>query len=118
MALIERLMGLDSDGVSTAPDESEDPTRAKIAVHDFFAAQSEIIAGRLTLAQVKNYLQMDTESQAEYDALAATAPIGTTALAMANKALFIEKIHGVFILAESRYPGYSTPAEVRSKLEI
>lgn len=103
MALVERLMGI------------EEP---KIPVHDFFAAQSEIIAGRLTLAQVKSYLQMDAAAQAEYDAIAATAPTGNTATAIANKAIFIEKIHAIFILAEELYPGYSTPAEVRTKLGI
>lgn len=116
MALVERLMGLASDGVSPAPED--DPTLSKIPVHAFFAAQQEVIAGRLTLTQVKTFLQMDTAAQSEYDTLAATAPTGTTAAALANKALFIEKIHGVFILAEGRYPGYSTPAEVRSKLGI
>ena len=103
MALIERLMGL------------EDP---KIPVHSFFAAQAEIIAGRLTLAQVKTFLDMDAAAQAEYDTLAALAPTGTTATALANKALFIEMIHSVFILAEQQYPGYSTAADVRSRLGI
>jgi len=111
MALVERLMGLADDGVT--PDYV-----AKIAVHAFFAAQSEVIAGRLTLAQVKAFLNMDAEDQAEYNTLAATAPTGTTGTATANKAIFIEKVHAVFILAEGRYPGYSTPAEVRSKLGI
>ena len=103
MALIERLMGL------------EEP---KIPVHAFFAAQGEVIAGRLTLEQVKTFLSMDAAAQAEYDTLAATAPTGTTAAAVAAKAIFLEKIHGVFILAEGQYPGYSTPAEIRTVLGI
>lgn len=103
MALVERLMGL------------EEP---KIPVHDFFAAQGEVIAGRLTIAQIKTFLNMDAAAQAEYDVLAATAPTGSTATATANKAIFIEKIHGVFILAENFYPGYDTPTAVRSKLGI
>lgn len=103
MALVERLMGLE------AP---------KIPVHTFFAAQGEVIAGRLTLAQVKTFLEMDAAAQTEYDALAATAPTGSTSTALANKALFVEKLHGIFILAEDRIPGYSTPAEVRAKLGI
>lgn len=103
MALIDRLMKLE-----TPP----------IPVHDFFAAQNEVIAGRLTVAQVKTFLQMDAGAIAEYDALVATAPTGTTALAIANKAIFISSLHSVFMLAEARYPGYSTPAEVRSKLGI
>lgn len=103
MALVERLMRL------------EEP---KIPVHFFFAAQSEVIAGRITIAQVKAFLNMDVACAAEYDALAATAPTGSTSTALANKALFIEKIHAIFILAEGLYPGYSTAAEVRTKLGI
>jgi hypothetical protein len=116
MALVERLMGLASDGVSPAPDD--DPTQGKIPVHAFFAAQSEIINGRMTVAGVKNYLNMDAAAQTEYDSLIATAPAGTTALALAQKALFIESIHAVFMLAEIGAPGYDTPANVRSKLGI
>ena len=104
MALVERLMNWE---------------QPRISVHQFFAAQTEVVAGRLTVANVKNFLQMDAAAQAEYDALIATAPTGTTATALANKALFIEKVHSVFILAEAgNIPGYSTPAEVRAKLGI
>jgi hypothetical protein len=103
MALVERLMGL------------EEP---KIPVHTFFAAQSEVIRGAVTVAQVKTYFAMDAAAQAEYDSLVATAPTGSTATALANKALFMEKVHAVFILAEDVVTQYTTPAEVRSKLGI
>lgn len=105
MALIERLMGLEGD-------------ENKISVHDFFSAQQEVVYGTLTAATVKNHLNMDTATQAEYDALIAKYPTGTTAVAYFNKSTFIQRIHAVFILAEKRYPGYSTPAEVRGKLGI
>lgn len=104
MALVERLMG--------------DLGEPKIPVHDFFAAAQEIINGRLTAAQVKTFLNMDAAAQAEFDTIAATAPAGTNATALANKALWLEGMHGIFLLAEGRYPGYSTPAEVRTKLGI
>jgi hypothetical protein len=103
MALVERLMGLESP---------------KIPVHDFFAAQSEVIRGALTVAQVKTALGMDASAQTEYDALVALAPTGSTATALANKALFIEQIHSIFILAEGGYTGYNTAAAVRTKLGI
>lgn len=103
MALVERLMGL------------EEP---KIPVHDFFAAAGRIIAGQLTATQVKNFLALDAAAVTEFDALAATAPTGSTATALANKALWISGMHEIFVLAESRYPGYDTPANVRSKLGI
>lgn len=103
MALVERLMG------------QEEP---KIPVHDFFAAAQEIIMGRLTTAQVKNALGLDVEAAAEFDAIAATAPTGSTATALANKALWVHGMHSIFILAEGNYAGYNTPANVRSKLGI
>jgi hypothetical protein len=83
--LVNRLMGLADDGIT--PDHDN-----KIPVHAFFAAQSEVIRGALTVAQVKTFLNMDAATQAEYDTLVATAPTGNTATALANKALFIEKI--------------------------
>lgn len=103
MALVERLMHL------------EEP---HIPVHDFFAAGHEIVMGRLTVAQVKTYLAMDAAAQTEFNTMVALAPTGTTALATAQKAQYVESQHSIFILAEGRYPGYSTPAEVRTKLGI
>jgi hypothetical protein len=103
MALVERLMGL------------EEP---KIPVHAFFAASQEVINGRLTAAQVKSFLDMDAAAQTEFDTIAATAPSGTTALATAQKSLWLDGIHGIFLLAEGGYSGYSTAAAVRTKLGI
>lgn len=103
MALVERLMGL------------EDP---KIPVHDFFAAVSEVINGRLTSAQVKTFLALDAAASTQYDLIAATAPTGNAALNVAQKALWTEGMHAVFVLAERRYPGYDTAAGVRTKLGI
>lgn len=114
MPLVERLMGLNEDG--SAP--SGDPDRPKIPVHDFFAAGQELVMGRLTVAQIKAALDMDTSEQTEFDALVATAPTGTTAIATAQKAQFVESVHAVFILAEGGYAGYNTPAGVRSKLGL
>jgi hypothetical protein len=104
MALVERLMDLETP---------------RIPVHDFFAAGQEVIEGRLTVAQVKTFLAMDAAAQLEMDVLVATAPTGSSAAATANKAIWLGKIHAVFILAESRrYPGYDTAAAVRLKLGI
>ena len=103
MALVERLMGL------------EEP---KIPVHIFFAAQSEVIDGAITVGQVKTFLAMDASAQTEYDALVATAPTGTNALATAQKAIFLGRVHSVFMLAEARISGYATAAQVRTRLGI
>jgi hypothetical protein len=103
MALVERLMSL------------EDPP---IPVHDFFAAGQEVVMGRLTIAQVKTFLAMDAAAQTEMDAIVALAPVGTTALATAQKAQYVESLHSIFLLAEGRYPTYDTPAAVRLKIGI
>lgn len=105
MALVERLMHIETPHISE---------------HTFFAANLEIIAGRLTVAQVKTYLQMDAAAIAEYDALIALAPTGSTTAALIAKSDYVQKIHAVFLLAGAHPapPGYATPAEVRIKLGI
>jgi hypothetical protein len=107
MPLVERLMG--------EPFVAHDQ---KIPVHTFFAAGQEIVEGRLTVAGVKSFLAMDAATASEFDALVAQAPTGTNALQTALKSMYVNRIHAVFILAESRIPGYSTPAEVRTKLGL
>lgn len=111
MALVERLMGLAADGVT--PDHTN-----KISAHDFYAAGHEMIAGQLTAAQIKTALALDAEAATEFDALIALAPTGTTALATAQKAMFVNSVHAKFLLAEKRYQGYHTPAAVRGKLGL
>ena len=103
MALIDRLMQL------------EEPS---IAVHHFFAACTEIVHGEVTVAQMKTAFGMDQAAADEFDALAALAPTGTTALATAQKAMFLERVHAVLTLAEGRYATYSTPNEVRVRLGL
>lgn len=115
MPLVERLMGLNADG--SVPSNGN-PDRPKIPVHDFFAAGHELVAGNLTVAQIRSALAMDPSEETEFDALVATAPTGTSALATANKAHFVNRVHAVFILAEGGYAGYNTPAAVRSKLSL
>lgn len=111
MALVERLMGLAADGITEDPDN-------KIPVHAFFAAQSEVARSALTVAQVKSFLNMDTPTATEYDALIALAPVGSTTAARLDRLDYINRMHSVFILAEKRYPQYSTPALVRTKLGL
>jgi len=103
MALIERLMDLE---------------QPRIPVHDFFAANNQRIEGLVTRAEVIAMFALDAPAITEYDALAALAPTGTTALATAQKAMFIEKVHAACLLAEGRYAGYDTPALLRTKLGI
>ena len=101
MALVERLMRTD-------PDESR-----YIAVHIFFAALHEIASGNATLNQLKSYWNTTTADNTELDTIAAAAPSGDGA-----RAMYINRLHSVFILAEEGVPGYDTPANVRTKLGI
>lgn len=102
--LIERLMGVQGF--------------EKISVHQFFAINNERIAGRQTRQNVIDALSLTGNDITEYDALAALAPAGTTALAEAQKSLFLNSVHSVLILAEMRTAGYDTPALVRTKLGL
>jgi len=111
MALVERLMGLADDGVTL--DHAN-----KIRVHTFFAANHQRIDSALTRQDVIDMFVMQADDITEYDLLATLAPTGTTALAVAQKAMFIEKVHSIFILAESRMTGYGTPTLVRTKLGL
>jgi len=103
MALVERLMH--------TPFETD--AARFIPVHYFFAAIGEVIQGALTSAQVQSFLGMTAADIVDWDALVALIPGAT-----AGRALYAERIHGVFMLAEGRFPGYDTPAAVRSKLGI
>jgi len=108
-ALVERLMGLADDGVTPGPN---------ISVHKFFAANHQRIEGKLTRDQVIAILGITGAEVTEYDALAALAPTGTTAIDIARKAMYLDGVHSIFLLAEVRAPGYNTPALVRSKLGL
>lgn len=101
MALVERLMHLDPD------------ITRHIMVHQFFAAITEQLYGNLTAAQIQTYYAMTAEDLVDWDAIAAQFPT-----LIANKALYAEHLHSAFLLAETRVPTYSTPAEVRTRLGI
>lgn len=114
MSLVERLMGLNSNG----SEPSGQPDQPRIPVHAFFAASHELVMGRLTAAQIKTALNLDATASTEFDALVALAPNGTSALATAQKAQYVESLHSVFILGEGRYAGYATASQVRAKLGL
>ncbi len=101
MALVERLMHTDPD-----------PARF-IPVHAFFAALTEVASGNATVTQIKNYWNMTSADNVDMDAIVAAAPAGDAA-----RALYLIRLHAVFILAEDTVPGYDTPAGVRTKLGI
>lgn len=116
--LVERLMGLTDAGA-----EPTEGYNLKIPVHLFFAYCGEILAGRKTAAQCKAIvwisggpsMRIPEGDQAEFDALAALAPGAGNP---AGRAIYLESVHGVFMLAESRIAGYNTPALVRAALGL
>lgn len=103
-ALIERIMG--------------EPGFTKISVHTFFALNHERIEGRLTRQNVIDLLGLAGDDITEYDALVVLAPTGTAALNVAQKAMYLNGVHAVFMLAEVRVAGYDTLAAVRGKLGL
>lgn len=102
MALIERLMH-----------DSSEPTERHIAVHTFFAYCSEIERGGQTLPNVKTLLSTTAADNTDFDAIGALITG-----AAASRLAVIQRIHAVFILAETGELDYDTPAKVRAKLGI
>jgi hypothetical protein len=102
--LVERMMGW--------------PGFTKIAVHAFYAINHERIEGAQTRQNVIDALGLAGTDITEYDALVALAPTGSTALNIAQKAMYLSKIHAIFLLGELRMPGYDTPTLVRAKLGL
>jgi len=117
--LVERLMNLAPDGVSPAPDKTVDPVHSQITTHEWYSVNVEVLYGPRTVAEVKTFWQMNTAQQAEYDAIVALAPTGTTTVARLGRLEYIHRVHAVFMLGRGlKPPGYSTPAEIRARLGI
>lgn len=107
MALVERLMHIDP--TTNGP---------MMSVHLFFACGFLRVDGLMVKQDVVDLFGFSAADIAEYDLLAGLAPGGTTALATAQKAMYVERVHAIFIAAEHRVPGFATPAEVRAKLGL
>lgn len=116
MPLIERILNVADDGVGHPPEYPAPGYR--INSNAMYCMTVELMDGRVTPIQVKNHFSMDTACRSELDALIALAPTGTTTAARLAKLEFVNKIHAVCKLAEFGTPGYSTPAELRSKLGL
>ena len=116
MALVERLMKVGDDG-NPIHDRSD-----AISCHTFFAALNEIVAGALTLQNVKDAFTIrtvaDSSGRSDADDINALAAAAPPASSPAGRALYIERLHAVFLLAEVRFVGYETPPKIRAKLGI
>ena len=112
MAFVERVMRWGDHTQDTSPPAFE-PDGRELSVHDVYAASLEMARGAITVAQFKAAISSTVADNVDIDALIAAVP-GTDAA----RAIYIHRIHAVFILAEERFGGYSTPALVRTKLGI
>lgn len=111
MALIERLMGLDADGVTT-------DLTTRIPVHDFFSGALLRVEGVLSQAELVALFTLVSADLVDLAALAALAPSGGTTQLVVNRIRYINMVHAVLLLAEARHIGFQTPAQVRTKLGI
>jgi hypothetical protein len=117
MALVERLMGLADDG-----SEPLEGGGNKIRVHLFFAAAQEVADGSMTAAEMKAGFAIRTipdasgkSDEEDLDILLLKKP---SDLDKGGVALYLERLHGAFLLAEAKFPGYDSPGKLRAKLGI
>ena len=98
MSLLAKLMGI------------EEPS---VAVHYFYAALKELHYGAVTRANIVSHFGLSTEDEVELDVLIAKyQSVGNN-----EKLEFVEFIHAVFMLAESGAPGYTTTAELNTRIQ-
>ncbi len=106
MSLYGRIIGVEGDG-------------DKIPVHGFMATLAEYARGRLTGAQAQtivNALSGSALSSSEVtEAQTLLATFTGTATAKLARAV---EVDNVLMLAEHHAPGYSTPAEVATRLGV
>lgn len=109
MALIERLMGIESP---------------KIPVHQFQSILAEWARGNMTGQQALDAViflsgsGLNAGEIAEAQTLVNSVPTGTTSLLKAERALRIQEIDQVFLLVDIQCPPYNNPATVRTRLGI
>lgn len=111
--LVERLMGLNTDG------------RRKLPVHQFQAIAAEWGRGTMTGAQATAALELSAAEASEAQAIVNTVtsiPITGSATAVADgrarRALRMLEIDQVLLIAERQLPPLDTPAAVRTRLGI
>lgn len=110
MPLIERLMGLETP---------------KVPVHLFQSVMAEWARGNMTGAQANSCIAaasggvpLDSAATAEAQALVNTVPVGTTTANKADRALRLQEIDQILLIADTRSAPYNTAAAVRTRLGI
>lgn len=122
MPLYDRLIGFDDAG---------NPVDNKIGVHAFQSTAAEWARGKLTQAQANAIVTamtgvgLSASEQSEAQTLVNTVtsiPITGSATAIADgrarRALRVQEIDQVLLLADIRAPGYDTPTAVKAKLGV
>lgn len=109
MSLVNRLAGLNNE--------------AKIPVHYFYAALSELAAGEFTRAQIISQFGLVTDDSEAQDGTGEDETValdviitGYTNAAAGRKQEYLEFIHRLFMLAEAGAPGYTTKAALNARL--
>ena len=107
MGLFNRLADIPETG--QLPEET-----AKIARDVFCASVVEVLRGNVTAAQVASYFGFSTDDSTEWDQLYALvdAKIGA-----AEKEAFISEMWWVLSLVEDGVPGYTTAAQLYTRLQ-
>ena len=112
MAFVERVMQWGSELGDTEPPDFE-PNSRWISIHLTYAAIVEIIEGHITVAQFKAAISSTPADDVDIDAIVANAPSQP-----AQRSIYAQRIHSVFLMANARFAPYDTPAEVRTMLGI
>jgi hypothetical protein len=120
MALVERLMGLNNDGSSL-------DGAYQISIEVLTSMAIELINSKVSRDDIRTEFNMSPEDDAEFTALLNAAP-NVAAMGLPEELLpilgptiqflYMKRIYAVFILAETRTPGYTNPTEVRVKLGL
>lgn len=92
MSLIDRLSGVDGAN--------------EIATHQFYSALVEWDAGEMTRATIVSHFVLSVDDETDLDWLKGKLD------ASANKKIFLDRIHNIFLLAEAGFPGYQSEAEL------
>lgn len=109
MGLYERILRL------------EEP---RLPVHAFQSVAAEWARGRITGTEANAIIgaltgaPLDATAQQEAVALVNTVPTGSTTANKADRALRLNEIDQVLLLADAKAPGYDTVAALKTRLGV
>ena len=102
MGLVDRLGNL------------QGPEVPNVAFDVFWAALYELAKGKVTRQQIINYFELVGDEVTDLDYIIGRYNAQPNATA---KASFVETLRAVFMLAESKVPGYSTRAQLVARID-